>query len=170
MSNKPLVMAVAACALMLCGGVACSFAIIQGYRLYQANLQAQERELICLEGREQSRASWLAASAPLTDLHTHSQLQLDEHRAALERATLIRDQESIERYEGLIMTTDNLLTSLRIATETVDSMQTALLTLPVDELLQQNKLVNGMSWEPEIAAIFSEPIQLTMTLQERCVG
>ena len=169
MSNKPLILAAAAGLLVLGGGAVCTIAVIGGYRLYRASLLAQERALICQQIREQSRSSWLDTSAPLAELQARSQLQLDEHRVALERASLVRDLESIERYEGLIMTTDNLLTSLRIANETVDSMQTSTLTLPVDELLQQTRLVNEMSWEPELAAIFSEPIQLTMTLQEHCV-
>ena len=149
--------------LVLCAGVGAG-----GYFGYTSYRDQQERDLVCLEMREAARQKWLEAVEVLAQQQQQLTRQRAEHEAALERAALIRDLEATDRYEGLISATDNRLTSLALAQEAVDEMQTALLTLPAEEIAQKARLLSKIPLDESAAAVLEPLLQDALQLEASC--
>ncbi len=163
MDGKKTGLAVAAVLLFLCGGGLISVGA-GGYGLY--TLQAsKEQERYCLALRERARVMWLQTNEQLHATVAASEAVLAEHHAELERARLIRDAEATDRLEGQIMVEENRITSLNIALEAVDEMQSNVLTLPADTVVQQARIIGEMTGGPEVKELFTDPMLATMELQ-----
>jgi len=155
--------------LLSCGGVLlCVGGGATGYHRYQSHLQDQQNEAYCLVVRERTREIWLATTAALSEQREMHLMHIAEHESAKERATLIRDLETIDRYERMILTAENHITSLNLALEAVSEMQTALVTLPPDEVVRKAALIAELPWDEGIQSILDAPLQATLALQEDC--
>ncbi|MFT5681187.1 MAG: hypothetical protein ACI8RZ_002093 [Myxococcota bacterium] len=160
--------------LLLVGvlGLSCAGVVAgagSGWFAWQDHLKQEETEAYCLVVRQEARERWMATIGVFEEQQAHQHVLLAEHASARERATLLRDLEGIDRYDGHISAAENQITSLSLAIAAAEEMQTALATQPADAIVQKALLLGEISRDDRIREVLSGPMTATLALQDRCV-